>query len=273
MSDAGLPSTEFLVILTYATSTISVIWGVMKFLCFSPQKMITLKGCWEYFSTLSICLVAPFVRKFFYGLCAYQLIVNIYLSATPETTEVIHVGVLDVRNGNLTTNAPTISLPDTHNSTMGTSSLNGMNSTISSESSSKTIFKTLITNCSTNVSSDDYRRLQDDYRSVMEDHTWFYLYILLSSIVPTLLLTLVSIFATIDIKYALKAMFKYPLILFEPFVMPFVFQGVDNITGMIKAQSADVIEWKSGANTITLSMWATDINFLNIILDGMFCFL
>ena len=83
--EKGLLSTDFLIILTYGTSTISVLFGMMKFLCFSPQRMIYLRGCWEYLSTLLICFLTPFVRKCFYGLCAFQLIVNIFMSGPSNT--------------------------------------------------------------------------------------------------------------------------------------------------------------------------------------------
>ena len=85
LSDVGLPSTNLLIIITYATSSISVVFGVMKFLCFSPNKFISLSGWWESFSTFSICLVAPIIRKCFYGLCAFHLIIYLYLSGFHPT--------------------------------------------------------------------------------------------------------------------------------------------------------------------------------------------
>ena len=114
---------------------------------------------------------------------------------------------------------------------------------------------------------------KEEYLKAMEEHTWFYFYILMSSIVPTVLLTLVTLFVTTNFKHAIKAIFKFPIMIFEPLVMPFVFQGIEDIgldNSMIKMQSKDVIEWKARSRTMTLSMWASDVNFLNIIIDGVF---
>ena len=221
--------------------------------------MIYLRGCWEYLSTLLICFLTPFVRKCFYGLCAFQLIVNIFMSgpsnaAVNKVDGIMTTSVIEARSNEASTDI-----------LIATTSPVLTNITEMEQSSGRAHLKTIPINCSTNASS-------DVYLNVMEGHTQFYLYILLSSIVPTILLTLVSLFATTNFKYALKAIFKFPLILFEPLVMPFVFQGVDNnpITGVIKLQTSDVLHWKSGSKTISLSMWATDVNFLNIILDGVF---
>jgi hypothetical protein len=234
LSETGLPSTNLLIIVTYATSTISVLFGVMKFLCFSPQKMIILKGFWEYFSTLVMCFITPFVRKCFYGLCTYHLIVNIYSNIHHGGTD----NVIDAKStSNISSYANNAELP-------------------------RSLIKAPHKNCTEIVP-------EADYLKAMNDHTWFYLYILLSSVVPTVLLTFVTLFATTEFRCALKAIFKFPIMLFEPLVMPFVFQGVEDFSGMIKAQSSDVLEWKSG-KSITVSLWATDINFLNIILDGVF---
>ena len=255
LSEAGLPSTNLLIILTYGTATISVVCGVMKFVCFSPQKMVHLKGVWEYVSTFLICLITPFIRKCFYGLCTFHLIVNIYSHLNPS-------GSTELPNSFATSPPQIIVAKEIENVTSNGS----IPISYSAESFDGKSF-TMRRNCPRDDS------LNDDYLKAMEEHTGFYLYILLSSVVPTVLLTFVSLFVTTNFKHALKAIFKYPIMIFEPLVMPFVFQGVEDIGldgGMIKLQSKDVIEWKAGSRTMTLSMWASDVNFLNIIIDGVF---
>ena len=213
--------------------------------------MINLRGCWEYLSTFLICLITPFIRKCFYGLCTFHLIVNIYSNLHPSGSKV-----------NSTNPTQVIDAKESINNTLN-------QTRVRSYSADDTFaVKTFArSNCTINDS------LNDAYLEAMEEHTWFYLYILLSSIVPTVLLTFVSLFVTTNFKHALKAIFKYPIMIFEPLVMPFVFQGVEDIgfdNSMIKMQSKDIIEWKSGSRTMTLSMWASDANFLNIIIDGVF---
>ena len=273
LSEAGLPSTNFLILVTYGTSSISVVFGVMNFLCFSPKKVINLTGCWETFSTFLICFVTPIIRKCFYGLCAFHLIVHVALSEY-RSTEITKTegtttmpSVFDAKEGGNFTSNKTIAV-STGNNTLNETLIVGMdNITMDSQSAGRSILRTNIgedqMNCSSNASNDEYVR-------TMEEHTWFYFYILLSSLVPSLVLALMSLFTTTHFKYAIKAIFKYPLVVSAPLVMPFVFQGVNSTTSMTKSQSADMLEWKTGSKIITLSMWATDINFLNIVLDGVF---